>query len=80
MEISEAEEIYGIHRWGAGYCSVGDDGRLRVHPSKEKDVWIGKLLEIDPEKETFVGDSATPEALALLTREYRKGFEVPEKV
>lgn len=38
------------------------------------------FLELDPAKETFVGPSATKEALALLTREYRKGFEVPDKV
>ena len=44
------------------------------------DVRLGAELEIDPEKETFTGKSATPEALALLTREYRKGYEVPEKV
>ncbi len=45
-----------------------------------EDVRLGALLEIDAENETFVGDSATPEALALLTREYRKGYEVPDKV
>ena len=37
-------------------------------------------FEIDAEKETFVGDSATPEALALLTRKYRKGFEIQSQV
>ncbi|MEZ5301488.1 MAG: hypothetical protein R3F11_12690 [Verrucomicrobiales bacterium] len=50
-----------------------------IDPAKE-DIRLGSLLEIDAEKETFVGDTATPEALALLTREYRKGYEVPEKV
>jgi hypothetical protein len=38
------------------------------------------MLEFDPQKETFTGASATPEALALLRREYRKGFEMPETV
>ena len=38
------------------------------------------FLEIDPPKETFTGPSANPRALALLTREYRKGFEVPDSV
>lgn len=46
----------------------------------KEDVVLGKMLEIDAEKETFTGESATDEALALLKREYRKGFEVPEKV
>jgi arginine decarboxylase len=40
MEISQAEETYGIHRWGAGYFSVGDSGLLRVHPTKQPDVWV----------------------------------------
>ena len=40
MERHEAEETYGIHRWGAGYFSVGDGGHLRVHPTKEPDVWV----------------------------------------
>lgn len=47
---------------------------------KPGDLRVGKLLEIDAEKETFIGDSATPEALAMLKREYRKGFEVPDQV
>ena len=34
----------------------------------------GRRLEFDAEKETFVGDA---EANGLLTREYRKGFELP---
>ncbi len=44
------------------------------------DFRLGPLLEIDAAKETFVGETATPEALALLRREYRKGFEVPDAV
>jgi hypothetical protein len=44
------------------------------------DIKMGAMLEIDSEKETFVGDTATAEALALLKREYRAGFEVPEVV
>ena len=44
------------------------------------DIRMGPLLEIDAAKEIFVGDTATPEALALLKREFRKGFEVPESV
>lgn len=38
------------------------------------------VLEIDPEKETFIGPSATPQALALLKREYRKPYVVPDQV
>ncbi|HYE16883.1 MAG TPA: Gfo/Idh/MocA family oxidoreductase [Tepidisphaeraceae bacterium] len=41
---------------------------------------VSTMLEIDPAKETFVGQSATPEALALLRREYRKPYVMPEQV
>jgi predicted dehydrogenase len=37
---------------------------------------LGRKLAVDPKTETFPGDR---EANAMLTREYRKGFEVPEK-
>jgi hypothetical protein len=37
---------------------------------------LGKKLTLDATKETFVGDK---EADKLLTRDYRKGFEVPAK-
>jgi predicted dehydrogenase len=37
---------------------------------------VGRLLEFDPQAERFVGDDA---ANALLSREYRKPFEVPER-
>ena len=47
---------------------------------KPGDLRVGKMLELDVARETLTGDSATPEGLALLTREYRKGFEVPDKV
>ena len=47
---------------------------------KPGDLRVGPILEIDAEKETFIGSSATPEALALLKREYREGFVVPETV
>jgi hypothetical protein len=38
---------------------------------------LSGVLEIDPAKETFTGPSATPQALALLSREYREPFVVP---
>jgi predicted dehydrogenase len=36
---------------------------------------VGKMLKIDAKKETFIDNK---EADAMLTREYRKGFEVPQ--
>jgi hypothetical protein len=38
---------------------------------------LGRSLDFDPEKELFVGDE---EANALLTRQYREPFVVPEEV
>ena len=38
---------------------------------------VGRALTLDPKTETFVGDK---EADKLLTREYRKPFEIPSKV
>jgi predicted dehydrogenase len=38
---------------------------------------VGRKLAVEAGKETFLGDK---EADAMLTREYRKGFEVPSKV
>jgi predicted dehydrogenase len=38
---------------------------------------VGKRLEFDPRTEMFVGDGAA-EANKLRTKEYRKGFELPE--
>jgi predicted dehydrogenase len=38
---------------------------------------VGRTLTLDPKTETFVNDK---EADALLTREYRKGFELPAQV
>jgi predicted dehydrogenase len=46
-------------------------------PLDETSYRLGRRLTVDPKAEAFVGDK---EADALLTREYRKGFEVPAKV
>ena len=41
---------------------------------------VSSVLEFDPKQETFTGPSATPEALSLLRREYRKPYVMPEQV
>jgi hypothetical protein len=38
---------------------------------------LGRFLRIRPDRETFVGD---PQANAMLTREYREPFVVPQRV
>ncbi len=68
---------------------LGDDkesaetlGRMEQHLKDNKidldgvKLRVGRKLEFDPKTETFIGDK---EADAMLTREYRKGFEVPAK-
>jgi predicted dehydrogenase len=46
-------------------------------PLDETEYHLGRRLTVDPKSETFPNDK---EATPYLTREYRKGFEVPEKV
>ncbi|HYP09207.1 MAG TPA: biosynthetic arginine decarboxylase [Bryobacteraceae bacterium] len=33
--VSDASELYDVNAWGKGYFSVGSNGHLWVHPSKE---------------------------------------------
>jgi len=33
--VAESAELYDITRWGQGYFSVGDNGHLWVHPTKD---------------------------------------------
>ncbi|MCL4811181.1 MAG: biosynthetic arginine decarboxylase [Vicinamibacteraceae bacterium] len=37
---TDASELYEVGRWGKGYFSVGDDGNVRVHPTKAADRFI----------------------------------------
>jgi predicted dehydrogenase len=70
--------------------AFGDDkeavetlGRMEEHlkdhkvPLDKTPYRLGRKLTVDAKTETFVSDK---EANALLTREYRKGFEVPAKL
>src|SRR5262249_55404184 len=70
-------------------CAFGDDkdareafARMEEHLQgnaialDELSYQLGRKLVVDPKTETFVGDK---DANAMLTREYRKGFAVPEK-
>ena len=58
--------------------------RLEEHLAKDNGLKLdglkyrlGRKLTVDAKAESFVRDA---EANRLLTREYRKGFEVPDKV
>lgn len=66
-----------------GACDQGCDAiaRMKEHLAENKvDITgkfhVGKPLVLDPVTETFKGDKA---ADAMLTRDYRQGFEVPKQ-
>jgi hypothetical protein len=50
------------------------DNSVKLEETKYR---LGRSLKLDPKAETFLNDK---EADAMLTREYRKGFEVPAKL
>ena len=31
--IDQAEELYGVNRWGAGYFSIGENGNIKIAPN-----------------------------------------------
>jgi arginine decarboxylase len=33
--VADATELYEISRWGNGYFTIGDNGQVRVHPTKD---------------------------------------------
>ncbi len=43
----DTSELYGIARWGSGYFSVGENGHLLVHPSRDPDRSIDMKELID---------------------------------
>ena len=61
-------------RFGAWSAHLEKTG---VKPSEAKCRSVGATLAIDAKTETFAGNKR--KANALLTREYRKGFEVPTR-
>ncbi|RUO63246.1 arginine decarboxylase [Pseudidiomarina planktonica] len=46
--IDDAEELYGVNRWGAGYFSIGDNGSIQIAPNHRlPDVTIDMKEVID---------------------------------
>ena len=33
---ADATELYEIARWGQGYFAIGDNGQVKIHPTKEQ--------------------------------------------
>lgn len=86
QESSEADlaEFFhdGQNPLGLGEAGRETFGRLKAHLAENKvaptsGFRTGRKLAIDPKTETFTTDS---QANQMVSREYRKGFEVPDKV
>ena len=45
--IADATELYQVPRWGQGYFSVSDNGRLFVHPEREPGSFIDLKQLVD---------------------------------
>lgn len=45
--VHESEELYEIKGWGKGYFSIGENGNMRVHPTKSPDVFVDLKQLID---------------------------------
>ncbi|RUO29071.1 biosynthetic arginine decarboxylase [Aliidiomarina sanyensis] len=46
--IEDAEELYGVKRWGAGYFSIGEHGNIQISPNHRKpDVFIDMQEVLD---------------------------------
>ena len=43
----DATEMYEIARWGQGYFSIGENGHVRIHPTKETDRSIDLKMLVD---------------------------------
>jgi predicted dehydrogenase len=77
--FDKADKAFGGDKDGASALESMEahlkDTSIRLEESQLR---VGRKLLVDPKSETFLNDKS--EADPLLTREYRKGFEVPAKV
>lgn len=76
-KFAEAEELYGIERWGKGYFSVSDDGNLLVHPTREANRTIELVNVIDEVKRRGIGTPVVvrfPQILDSAVRELNESF------
>jgi arginine decarboxylase len=44
---TDASELYEVPRWGKSYFSVGENGHVRVHPTKDPARWIDLKQLVD---------------------------------
>ena len=77
---TRSRSLQRLKRFGDDKEAAETFGRMEQHltdnkvPLDETKYRIGRKLKFDPKTERFLGDK---EADALLTRQYRKGFELP---
>jgi len=45
--VTDASELYEIDRWGKSYFSIGANGQVRVHATKEPERWIDLKQLVD---------------------------------
>jgi arginine decarboxylase len=45
--VTDASELYEIDRWGKGYFSIGPNGHVRVHATKDPERWIDLKQLVD---------------------------------
>jgi arginine decarboxylase len=45
--VSDASELYEIDRWGKGYFSIGPNGHVRVHATRDPERWIDLKQLVD---------------------------------
>ena len=67
--VTDAAETYEIARWGKGYFSVGENGHVRVHPTKEPARWID-LKELVDRRLLFVNMCAVKPIGRIKIREH----------
>jgi predicted dehydrogenase len=78
VPFSKGSQAFGDDKEaGETFARMVDHLKDNKVPLDQTEYHLGRKLMIEPKTESFVKDK---EADAMLFREYRKGFEVPEKV
>ena len=52
--VTDASEAYEIARWGKGYFSIGENGHVIVHPTKDAARTIDTLKDIGSLPQEFL--------------------------
>ena len=87
LYVADVKRVWKIDKAGKAFAGDKEAAetllRMEDHlkenqvPLDQTKCRVGKMLKIDAKNESFVDNK---QANAMLTREYRKGFEVPAKL